>query len=255
MEKKKTFGQRAEQFFAGKGFYIVLLLCVAVIGVSAWTLLNDQRDYVDNGDDLTAVGASAMDQGQDAETFTDIQDPAATDTAVQSTQTPETQQPQQSDDPETQSQTAPAEESAETASAPETFTWPVVGEIEVPYSVAALLYNRTMSDWRTHDGLDLAAEQGTQVMAAANGSVESVTNDPLYGCTVVIDHTGGLKSIYANLAETPAVAAGDSVTAGQVIGSVGNTALCETGEVSHLHFAMTLDGQSVDPGAYMPEHS
>ena len=70
--------------------------------------------------------------------------------------------------------------------------------------------------------------------------------------TVIIDHTGGLKSVYSNLAEMPTVAVGDSVVAGEIIGSVGTTALAETNAGTHLHFAMTLDGQSVDPLEYMP---
>ena len=86
----------------------------------------------------------------------------------------------------------------------------------------------------------------------ASGKVTEVYRDDLFGTTVVIAHSGGLTSQYSNLAATPTVAAGDSVTVGQVIGAVGDTALCETGEVCHLHFAMTKDGVSVDPDDYLP---
>ena len=89
-------------------------------------------------------------------------------------------------------------------------------------------------------------------MAAAKGTVAEVYEDDLLGTTVVIDHGEGLKSTYSNLAATPTVAAGDSVNMGDVIGSVGNTAIGETGEVIHLHFAMTKDGVSVDPAEYLP---
>ncbi|MCD7861515.1 MAG: M23 family metallopeptidase [Oscillospiraceae bacterium] len=109
-----------------------------------------------------------------------------------------------------------------------------------------------MQDWRTHDGLDIAAAIGTQVRAAANGRVTDVYADDAYGTTVVISHNGWLCSVYSNLAATPTVAVGDTVGVGQVIGAVGDTALAEIGEPAHLHFAMTCGGESIDPGEYMP---
>ena len=68
----------------------------------------------------------------------------------------------------------------------------------------------------------------------------------------VIRHRDGLESVYANLAATPTVAVGDQVVVGQVIGAVGDTALCEIGQPSHLHFAITADGVAVDPLDYLP---
>ena len=116
----------------------------------------------------------------------------------------------------------------------------------------ALTYNVPMSDWRTHDGVDIAAASGTVVKAAAGGRVETIYSDDLYGTTVIIDHGDGLKSCYSNLQEVPAVAEGDRVMAGDTIGAVGRTALCETAEPFHLHFAMALNDKSVDPTDYLP---
>ena len=132
------------------------------------------------------------------------------------------------------------------------FIWPVVGETENGYSMTALQYDRTMRDWRTHDGVDIAAALGEQVKAACAGTVTQVYDDEMLGCTVVIEHAGGLVSRYSNLPEIPTVAPGDVVVTGQVIGAVGDTAICESGEVVHLHFAMSQDGKSVDPTEYMP---
>ncbi|MCD8115883.1 MAG: M23 family metallopeptidase, partial [Oscillospiraceae bacterium] len=103
-----------------------------------------------------------------------------------------------------------------------------------------------------HDGIDITCDLGTQVIATAAGTVVSVENDDLYGTTVEIDHANGIHSIYANLASEPPVSVGDTVTMGQVIGSVGSTAICETNQVNHLHFAMTCDGLPADPTAYLP---
>ena len=109
-----------------------------------------------------------------------------------------------------------------------------------------------MRDWRTHNGLDLAAELGSSVRAVANGKVTEIRDDDRYGTTVVLTHPDGLVSVYANLAALPTVSEGQQVSVGQIIGAVGDTALCEAGEACHLHFAMTLDGASVDPGDYLP---
>ena len=132
------------------------------------------------------------------------------------------------------------------------YIWPVSGQIENVYSVDALIYNKTMADWRTHDGLDITAQLGDVVLSVSAGTVKQVFDDDMFGTTVVIDHGNGVCSVYSNLAATPTVSVGQSVGVGEIIGSVGDTALCESGEVSHLHFAMTKDGESVDPAEYLP---
>ena len=128
---------------------------------------------------------------------------------------------------------------------------PLVGETVAAFSMDALQYSETMGDWRTHDGVDIAAELGTPVCAASAGTVLDVRDDDLMGTTVVISHDGGYDSIYANLQATPTVETGDYVTAGQVIGSVGRTALSEAAQPSHLHFGVTKDGEYVDPAEFL----
>ena len=131
--------------------------------------------------------------------------------------------------------------------APTVFTWPVQGDILTDYSLEVLSYNPTMDDWRTHDGLDIASAAGTEVKAAAAGTVTAVLQDAMMGTTVVVEHGGGLTSTYSNLASVPTVAVGDTVGAGSVLGSVGGTAIAESALASHLHFSMSLDGSTVDP--------
>ena len=100
-------------------------------------------------------------------------------------------------------------------------------------------------------GVDLAAEPGTPVCAACAGTVIDVRDDDLMGATVVISHEDGYDTLYANLQSQPAVKVGDFVTAGQVLGSVGKTALGESAMAPHLHFAVTKDGEYVDPEEYL----
>jgi murein DD-endopeptidase MepM/ murein hydrolase activator NlpD len=133
------------------------------------------------------------------------------------------------------------------------FVWPLMGDIEVIYSVDELQYNKTMSDWRTHAGIDIAGTLGSKVVAAADGTVTDVKTDDLLGTTVTISHANGLKSIYANLAKTPVVKKGDKVAVGAVLGAIGDTAIGETNEAAHLHFAVTKDNLPSDPIKYLPK--
>lgn len=128
---------------------------------------------------------------------------------------------------------------------------PLAGETVAVFSVEYPVYNETLGDWRTHDGVDLAAPLGTQVLAACSGTVREVRRDDLMGTLVVLDHGDGYETVYAGLQEQPPVAAAESVSAGQVIGAVGDTALAESASGPHLHFAVLRDGEPVDPEAFL----
>ncbi len=100
---------------------------------------------------------------------------------------------------------------------------------------------------KPHRGMDLRARRGTLVMAPADGVVATSTDTyaggPRYGKVVVIEHAGGLRTLYAHLDER-SVRAGDQVRAGQQIGLSG-----ATGKVTgpHLHFEVQRGGAQVDP--------
>lgn len=130
---------------------------------------------------------------------------------------------------------------------------PVHGDVIAAFSMDKLQYDPTMDDWRTHDGQDIAAAEGTNVLAAASGKVTAVTNDPMLGTMVVIAHDGGFETLYANLQKNPPVKAGEKVTAGQIIGAVGHTAKAEAAEEPHLHFAVKQNGQPIDPTDFLSD--
>ena len=246
MDDKKSFGEKLEAFFAGKGFYIVLFLCVAVIGVSAYYLFTGGRSDVEEMPEANSV------YEEYSEPFND--DP---ELVVPPEIEPEVVQEPEPEDATLENATATeetgtwTEQQAETAVTAQ-YIWPMQGDIDLPYSVTALIYNKKMGDWRTHDGVDISAPLGTQVLAASAGQVEKVYTDDIGGMTVIIEHAGGLKTVYSNLAAVPTVYEGDSVMTGEVIGAVGATASGETKDNPHLCFKMTLDGQSVDPSDYLP---
>lgn len=133
------------------------------------------------------------------------------------------------------------------------FMRPVQGEVGKDFSGEDLVYNQTLNDWRVHAGIDILAQSGTQVRAAANGRVSAVEKDGMLGCTVEITHADGYVTRYANLLEQTAVAVGDEVEIGQVIGGVGTTAMAESLDPVHLHFEVYRDGVAIDPESVLPK--
>ena len=94
-----------------------------------------------------------------------------------------------------------------------------------------------------HSGIDLAAARGTPVMATLPGIATVILSATGYGLHVIIDHGGGLSSLYGHL-DTVLIETGDAVMAGEVIGTVGATGNA-TGP--HLHFEIRRDGIPEDP--------
>ena len=247
MNNKRTWLEKMSDFISGKGFYLVVLICVAAIALSGYYLVQGVRGGLDQTLDQPVSGSAAIVEPSAAPsvrpTVRPSDSPAASSAKI--TTPPASEAP---------SASVPSEAPAPSvAPAPLVFTWPVKGAIIAGYSAEALAYNETMGDWRTHNGLDIASEQGTQVLAAAAGTVTALYADDLMGTMVEIDHGQGLVSQYANLAAVPTVKVGDAVATGTVIGSVGQTAAAESGRASHLHYALLKDGYPMDPADYLPE--
>ena len=99
-----------------------------------------------------------------------------------------------------------------------------------------------------HPGFDLAATSGTEVAAAAGGTVVHAGPAGTYGNLVTIRHDNGFETRYAHLSEV-AVQVGDVVPPGAQLGKVGTTGY-STGP--HLHFEIRHDGQAIDPAPLLP---
>ena len=238
-------GRWLERFFTGKGFYIVLFLCAAVIGVSAWMMAAGNGTMEEAMMPVSKTGSprvetvivppqrdwsDALEEAQEGttETFHEQAAQEATEEEVQ---------------PVFEEQAAPINP---------TYVWPVSGEVARHHDPDTLVYDMTMRDWRTHEGIDILAPLGEVVVAAHAGTVERITRDDLLGTIVTVSHGDGVSTVYANLADTPAVSVGDWVEPGSVIGSIGTTALCEIGQETHLHFAVMVNGVNQDPLEYLP---
>ena len=128
----------------------------------------------------------------------------------------------------------------------------------MPLETAALIHdygfyhNQTLNCYYEHTGLDFSAEVGTEVVAVAAGTVESIYKDDiLLGTEIVIDHGDGLKSLYRFVSEVEGLAVGDSVEKGEVIATVAEATGNEYKDGAHLHFEITESGKVVDPTTHL----
>ena len=112
-------------------------------------------------------------------------------------------------------------------------------------------YSQRRGAWRMHTGVDLAADEGTPVLAASAGRVLLVESISGYGTTVLLDHGAGWQTLYAHLLST-SVAMGQRLNQGEVLGAVGMTG---SASGPHLHFELRRRGSSLlalDPTPHLP---
>lgn len=126
---------------------------------------------------------------------------------------------------------------------------PVQGKVIGEFSGESLVFHKELSDWRSHNGLDIEAKAGDKVLASADGVVESMYADSMGNC-VLIDHENGFKTLYANLGEPEKDLSGQNVRVGDEIGTVGDTAVADLTREAHLHFELLKDGNSINPTEY-----
>ncbi|MDE7208140.1 MAG: M23 family metallopeptidase [Lachnospiraceae bacterium] len=128
----------------------------------------------------------------------------------------------------------------------DTLTLPVVGEVLLDYSMDKAIYHATMQQYKYNPALVLAAPEGTVITAAAEGVVKSIYYDSQTGNTVTFDVGDGYELTYGQLEEL-AVAEGDRVSVGDLIGKVAAPTIYYSEEGSNVYFKLTKDGTPVDP--------
>ena len=214
--------------FAGKGYYIALILCAAAIGITGYL-------YAHNAAKTREVSLQ-----QTTPQEVPVGTVEAQDVPVLATQPPAT------------AATGPTQSAPQpTQKQPLKTTSPVSGQSIHGYSMQALSYNQTTRDWRVHNGVDLAAEEGTPVCAAADGEVYTTYEDEAMGHTVVIRHQDGYITCYSSLMKDLGVKAGDTVAMGDVIGCAGTSAIVESSLGSHVHFSVTQNDAPMDPMEFL----
>lgn len=137
------------------------------------------------------------------------------------------------------------------------FTLPVSGTLTNKHDPELQVFSPTMQDYRVHLGIDIQTAENAPVYAAADGTVSKIWVDTLMGYCVAVKHSGNCVTVYKNLAANlpEGIAEGTSVRSGQLIATVGNSAMVEVADEPHLHFEMTVSDLAVDPLEYFDDEA
>ncbi len=219
MEKKF----KLKEFLKGKGFAGALALSVVAIGISAYIAYDSTMNEVKSQEDKKPESSAAEDVGGEVSNVPKDEEKESTPSDT-------------SDDAEVNNfVTVTAER-----------MMPVDGEIIGEFSNGELVKSETLGVWKTHDGIDIACEIGTNVKSATSGKVKQIKNDPLWGICVIIDHNDGFEGYYYGLDKALEVNEGSEVKAGEVIGKTAQFD-AEIKMPSHLHFGVKQSGRWVSP--------
>jgi murein DD-endopeptidase MepM/ murein hydrolase activator NlpD len=235
---KKHFSRpMMARFFKRYGAITAGLLCAGIVGIVYAITWN-------NGGVAPPAPTHTAISGDDQPSGSDMNEPLD---AVKSTPTPKvTLKPVTA----TPAPTAVSQQTGSQSVSPiPKMLRPVEGKVLLKFARDSLVYSETLRQWSTHLGVDIQADEGTDVRAVLDGVVEKVAEDELMGLCVYINHKNDMKSAYCALAKA-SVTAGQNVKRGDVIGKVGNSATCEIASGDHLHFEFYLDGTAVNAAPF-----
>ena len=252
--------EQIKKFLHGKGFALLLtasLLAAAAAGV--WAVRALRAELQKSLDGLNAPRTTQQTTPEtepdwDAQEDTTWQQPV-TDVANSKTDVPQQERSGASSGAQSgsgslrepsalQGASSPASSSAAPAS-----TQPVSGRVLNGYSGDELVYNKTLGDWRTHNGIDYACAKDAAVQSPTAGTVVLAGSDGSWGPTVAIKDSAGRVWRLCGVAN-PAVKEGETVSAGQTLGKVGSVS-CECAEESHIHLEVKQDDSYLDPAKLM----
>lgn len=227
-------------FWNGKGFYAALAFCMVGAAAAAWITVGNTLNATEKTPSAEVPKSSVSakedvyDKSRSPFNAADVASPKE-DIAVSETET-----------------VLEFDEGAEAEAfhffnTKKNFSYPVEGTVTKPHSGGELTKYDALNEWRTHDGIDIKADVGTEVHACGDGTVTKVWDDPLWGTCIEIGHKDNLVSLYYGLAKEVPVTEKAEVKAGDLIGTVGETNLAEIADESHLHFALKQDGKFINP--------
>ena len=222
-------------------FYIALCCCVIVVGAIGYfrssTLITDEQVQTDSETPLPIARAMpSIVPLPEPDQLPVFENEIVTENKSIDNYVP-TAAPITEDNPDIAEVNAPAQASRG-------LVMPVNGEILAVYS-SEPSYNKILGDWRTHSGIDIAANEGSEVVSAADGEVKSV-RETVYGTEVTVSHSDGFETIYTQIIASGAIAPGKNLRQGDVIGTVAASKGEEVTE-PHLHFSVKKEGKYCDP--------
>lgn len=234
--KKNLFGSLAD-IIKGNAVLIILSICVVAAGALSFYTVNDINNKLKN-QQVKKSPQSSVTQSEDEAHI------------VQNEGEKVPLKPSATPSPEAKASPSPSPSASPEASSSDTqntegFILPVSGEIYAAFSKDELVYNKTLDDWRTHNGIDIKTSRDSAVKAGAAGVVKAVYTDGMLG-TVVEIKTDDYVARYCGLNPNVMVKKGDGVEQGMTIGTVGEIALEVTDE-AHLHLEIIKNGTSINP--------
>ncbi len=201
-------------FIEGKGFVLIITVCVAVITASAVWTGSRNEPYI----------PPAPPAYEEQEASVQMQQ------TIQEASTPTPLPPVR------------------------TITWhaPLSSpEVVMSFSADQPIYFESLGIWATHTGSDLQTDLGEPVYAMADGKIISCGEDPLLGVYVHIRHAEGYESRCSGLKMLSSVRDGDQIRAGQTLGFAGNTIPAEDFLGPHLHLEILHHGEAIDPAQFL----
>lgn len=211
----------AEEKRSSKGFYIALALCLmAIVGVALVMFVDTDTPPVDTTPTSGTTRTTVV--------TTTAKPVAGIQTGV----------------PDTRTTTTTKKTTTTTAAKSNLFVLPASNVILKEYS-DQLVFSETLGEWRTHNGVDFEAQEGTAVKATADGTVLTIESDPLWGDILTIDHGDKLISRYCGVTAS-GVTVGKKVKAGEIIGTV-SAIPAEIVDAPHLHLEIIANGKYLDP--------
>ena len=180
---------KIKKFFKGKGFAGALCLSVVAIGISTYLAYDSTLKTISD------------------------EEPEKPDSSVSAEQVDNTQSGIPKDETSKSDDNSAAQANNFVRSTAKR-VMPIEGEVIWEYSNGELVKSETLGVWKTHDGMDIAASEGTDVKAACAGKVKEIKDDPLWGICVVIDHGDGYETHYYGLDKALDVKEGGDVESG-----------------------------------------
>ncbi|MCL2223683.1 MAG: M23 family metallopeptidase [Defluviitaleaceae bacterium] len=245
--------------FRKKGFFIALYSCLGAVAILAVvvTIANRTPTGVYEDEPTVYVGADQVDSyldQMDEAWFRPRQTPPPEPVPTP----PPREQPQPTEPPVTETEQEPepeppapppppAVETFEPFTSEDRLAWPVYGEVVMPFSVTALIFDPTMDRFSTNDNLRISAAEGDPVRAGADGRVVSIGTDFWRGNYVTIDHGNGWQTTTGQLMESVLVQEGDIVRSGQIIGGIGRPSISAANNGTHVHLHVTYNGSPMNP--------
>ncbi len=228
-------------------FYISLALCIAAVAGAAWNTYGSIDEYVAPEEESSQGSGSSSALEAANEVSGQKYEASEDESSVIEVSVPEESKPESGPDKKELLTPSMPEPSVREAASNAKVCKPIEkGDVIKMYSPKNPIRSDTMNDWRTHDGVDISAGEGSPVHAVLSGRVKQLYNDPLLGNVILIESNGGYVLRYCGVTNTSIAKEGCEVTAGETIGYIGIIP-SESKDESHLHLEAEINGEAVDP--------